>query len=93
MAADLTPPVSRQTSGSSGCDRVPLATPHLAAQLAKLIDSVPPEKRKRVLEQAGVVEVASSRERVVEKTLYVASSLLHRLRPLLHRLGLDLEAL
>ena len=75
MATDLTPPASRLTSGSSAGDRVPPATPQLAAQLAKLIDSVPHEKRKRVLEQAGVVEVASSRERVVEKTLYVASSL------------------
>ena len=75
MAAGLTPPTSRQTSGSSAGDRVPPATPHLAAQLAQLIDSVPSEKRKRVLEQAGVVEVASSRDRVVDKTLTIASSL------------------
>ena len=54
---------------------MPPATPHLAAQLTQLIDSVPPEKRKRVLEQAGVVEVASSRDRVVDKTLTIASSL------------------
>ena len=75
MATDLTSPASRLTSGSSAGDRVPPATPQLAAQLAKLIDSVPPEKRKRVLEQAGVAEVASSRERIVDQTLTIASSL------------------